>query len=233
MDWKKANNSIRAVFHLLRCADTPLTPLSCCSEPCTCKPSVLGIKPGACTLLCILPASCQTSTSSPRAAARPKAAAPSSMGSSLHFPEPQMPPCPTAAPTWASTLPLPAQTRARFPPSPLPPSVPNSAPCPRQTRFYSSCKCRQTSCLPHLSVQALFVSLWLPSTGCCCLSLGLWASLQIPHSSWAEPQQAAQGIWWFPHRLIERAAAVPKSSARADSQTSLAPWAVKFPVGDF
>lgn len=85
-----------------------LTPLICCSKPCSLQthspPPHLGISVQAVNLGVPRAAhyfatrSCQTSRMSPSTTAWPKAAALSSMGSSLHFPEPRVSPCPTAAP---------------------------------------------------------------------------------------------------------------------------------------
>lgn len=87
-----------------------LTPLSCCSKPRslqTCsplphlgissQPANLGVPRVARYFACFQPRSCQTSMIIPSTTAWPEAAALSSVGSSLHFPEPQVSLCPTTA----------------------------------------------------------------------------------------------------------------------------------------
>lgn len=86
-----------------------LTLLSCCSKPCSLQthspPPCLAISTQPMNLgvahyfACFQPRSCQTSTSSPSITAWPEAAALSSMGSFLHFPEPQVSTCCTTAST--------------------------------------------------------------------------------------------------------------------------------------
>lgn len=97
----------------------------------------------------------------------------------------------------------------------FPPSILNHTPCPLQTRFCSSGKCRQNLCLlqllpilpcrPSVALSleehlALLQRVLLANPGFTGVAHGslchaiarVFASLQNSHSSWAEPEQAAQ-----------------------------------------
>lgn len=115
------------------------------------------------------------------------------MGSSLHFPEPQVSPCPTRAPIpqhWASTtactLLLPCTNQlAQLPLGTVPSQSISPHPCwttphalIRPTFILQANVGKTSAChslFPSLHAGSQFLSLWrstwLHSSGCCCLSL--------------------------------------------------------------